>query len=355
VAAWLTLPFGAWDHWYREPVVLVETVPAGSELVLFYVRANFQELSEAARAPVRVRLPNRIDSTSRDVLSVRAVAAGHVSTLQSFRVHGIPDKVVVRVQPLENALVALGHLHLAGRTTLWLRTLETPELRVSRPDDGRRFTLSLHRTASRLATETAIETPIVAAVQVRQVGEDLVVGVQTREPAIEVRSRLESDPVRRDHLIVLDLAPEGSRLPSDQQVRSEIEAARFDLADPCIRAFERALAEGLDPAEVARAHRTVGTLVELYQRESMLRLGRLSGGRVRRRSGESFRTGHPLELALALEAPAEIEGYLGLLGAVARETPDPTGFLRALLASDSSAAQFASIHARAEAARAECP
>jgi hypothetical protein len=354
VAAWFTLPFGTWNHWYREKTVLVETVPAEAELSLFYVRANFQKLSEPARSPVRVRLPNRIDSTPRDVFSVRAVAPGHESTLKSFRVHEIPERVVVRVETLPNALLELRHVHLAGRTTLWLRTREHPDLRFTRPEDDQRFTLALHRTAAELPLEPAIQTPLVSGVQVQQIGEDVLIQVSTRNRDVELRTKAELDPARREHLLVLDLLREGSNLPSVADIRREIEGVKFARDDPCAAAFEISLAGLLDPAEVTRAHRAHGTLVEVYQREAMAHLGRLSGGEVRTRTGERFRTGNPVEVALAMESPAMVEGYLALLGAIARASPDPAGLLHALVASERPGASFAEIFAQAEAARRAC-
>ncbi len=354
VAAWFTLPFGAWNHWYAEKVVLVDTVPSGAELALFYVRANFQKLSERAQSPVRVRLPSRIDSTPRDLLSVRAVAPGHASTLESFRVHEVGEQVLIRIKPLANVLVELGHVHLAGRTTLWLRTREPPDVRVTRPGEGSYFTLALHDTASELAEPPEVETPLVSGVQLRQIGEDVIIQVSTRDPGAEVRSKTEPDPVKREHVLVLDVLPAGARAPSPAEIRGEVDAAPFDPADPCALAFERSLARDIAPEEMVRAHRSRGTLVELYQQESMQRLGRLSGGAVHDRAGQVFRTGHPLELALALESAGEIEGYLALLGAVARGTEEPAGFLRAMLAPDRSIRRFEPLYAEAEAARSAC-
>ena len=82
----------------------------------------------------------------------------------------------------------------------------------------------------------------------------------------------------------------------------------------------------------------------------MKRLGRLERGSVKTLSGESLRTGSPLELEMALQTGAQVKGYLGLLGAFARTQPDPALALRSLIAPELPADEFAPIYAEAEAA-----
>ena len=50
----------------------------------------------------------------------------------------------------------------------------------------------------------------------------------------------------------------------------------------------------------------------------MLLLGRSERGMVHTLAGEDLRTGSPIELEMALQSAATVEGYLGLLAAFAR-------------------------------------
>ena len=71
-------------------------------------------------------------------------------------------------------------------------------------------------------------------------------------------------------------------------------------------------------------------------------------------AGEAFRTGSPVELALALQSPGAVRGYLAMLGAIARSRPDGASFLRALTAPEMDAEEFEEIYAAALAARSAC-
>jgi hypothetical protein len=75
---------------------------------------------------------------------------------------------------------------------------------------------------------------------------------------------------------------------------------------------------------------------------------------VRTEAGETLRTGNPLELALALQSAGTVDGYLALLGALARSEAQPADALRSLVAPQMSAAEFAPVYEAAEAARSGC-
>ena len=124
--------------------------------------------------------------------------------------------------------------------------------------------------------------------------------------------------------------------------------------DACSEAFALVLRDGLEEGVIERAHRSSGGIADLYRRQAMLHLGRANRGRVRTGSGETLRTGSPLELELALQGAAEVSGYLGLLGALARRQPDPETALRSLIAPELRPSEFAPVYARAERARLAC-
>jgi hypothetical protein len=55
-----------------------------------------------------------------------------------------------------------------------------------------------------------------------------------------------------------------------------------------------------------------------------------------------------------MQSAATVEGYLALLGGLARSEPQPADALRSLVAPQLSAAEFAPVYEAAEAARADC-
>jgi len=102
------------------------------------------------------------------------------------------------------------------------------------------------------------------------------------------------------------------------------------------------------------ALRPSGGITDLYRREAMLRLGRFREGSVRTEAGETLRTGSSLEMALALQSAATVEGYLALLGALARSEPQPEQTMRSLVAPQLSNSEFAPIYEVVEGARRSC-
>ena len=105
---------------------------------------------------------------------------------------------------------------------------------------------------------------------------------------------------------------------------------------------------------IARAHRPSGSVSDLYRREAMKRLGRLDHGTVHVLDGQSLRTGSPIELELAMQSAANVEGYMGLLAAFAFTQSEPEVALRSLIAPELSAQEFAPIYQRARGAQRAC-
>lgn len=341
--------FGARDYWYGENVTLLETAPAAAGVDLFYVRANFQKMFVRAQSPVRVTLPSRISATSRDAVIIRVTAPGFRTREESYKIGKAPDVLVMALEPVPNALVALSHAHISGRTTLTLRTTEKPEFRVMRSRGAEGFSLVLAETATRIEDTPLPSGGLVRELGMTQLGEDLVVKVETYSPDVEVRSKEGYDAIREEHLFILDLSGPGFLPPSPERIRRDIARGAFALNEPCHERFEIALRKALDPADIARGGRSTGTLAQLYRREAMLALGRLDRGRVRTVEGVPFRTGSPVELELALQNAAVVEGYLALLGSYARTQENPATVLRSLLVPDMAPAVFAPIYQSADA------
>ncbi len=344
---------GGWTYWYGERWLEVQTVPAAAKLSLYYVRANFQKRFERGRAPARVRLPKRSDTTPRDHIRIRVSASGHATREESFNVRQVGPKVVIRLDPLANALLSLGSTYIAGRTTLTLRTTEEPQFRVRKTQDSPGFVLALTRTANQLAAPPRFFAGRVQNLSLEQAGEDLLIWIETRDAAVEARSKLSFDSAREEHVFVLDLAAEGATSPGPEAIRRDVEAARFAPDDLCQARFEELLRERLDPASQAAAYRS-GGLVALYRREAMLRLGRAERGTLHTRDGRALSTGHPIELEMALQHGGEVRGYLALLAAIARTQDEPEAVARSLVAPGASPDLFHEAYTRAEDALRAC-
>lgn len=352
VGAMLTAPF-LWSYWYKPGSITIQTVPRDARLELFYIRANFQKLFVRAEPPVRLKLPSRIMATERDALTVRVGSNGYKSHEYTYDVLDLPAKVVLELAPLPNSLHSVALTDLGGRTTATFRTDEEPDFRVTRGRQQPGFTLSLRETADQRESHEPLSAGHVKRLELAQVGEDILVRIETTAE-LEARSKQSYDPIRKEHVFTLDILEKGARMPSPGSVRRELEAIPVAPRDPCRRAFATVLREGLEGDVIARAHRPSAGIADLYRRQAMLRLGRTERGRVRTRAGETLHTGNPLELELALQSAAEVEGYLGLLGALARSQANPETALRSLIAPELGAADFAPIYARAERGRRAC-
>jgi hypothetical protein len=354
VGAAVTSIFGAWNYWYAENVVLIDTAPSDAQVDLFYIRANFQKLYSRERSPIRVHLPSRVHATPRDALIIRATANGYRSQEQSFKIGKAPEKLVMTLEPLPNALVLLSHTHLGARTSLTLRMTEKAEFRVMKGRGFPGFSLVLAETASRLEPSPHAAGGLLHGVEVTQIGEDLIVRVETLDPKVETRSKATYDAIREEHVLVLDLTEPGVPRQSSTTIRREIARADYTPGDPCDERFERSLREAFGPETLARAFRSSGTYADLYRREAMLARGRLDHGEVRTLSGERFRTGSALELEVALQSGPLVEGYLALLGAYARTQDDPTTVLRSLIAPEADAETFDPLYEVAEGDWSDC-
>ena len=354
VVAGVTSVIGLYGYWYRPKNVLIETVPADADVSLYYLRGNFQKRYERVAAPIVVELPSRIDSSSHDTFRYRVQKDGFLVVEDRFKVHDVPERLIVELAPLPNSLVFLGQTHLANRTTLTLRTTEEPQVRMAKGSNSKSFTMALAETANKLDGTPDLKSGFLNGVEIQQLGEDLLLRVAMTREGLEVRSRSSRDPVRREHIITLDLIEPGTRMVTSGDIRRELAKVPYSGLGRCDARFEAVLRERLDPGVVTRAFRARAAVSEYYQKESMRKLGRLDTGRVHSVSGETFRIGSPIEFEMAMQSAPTVRGYFGLLGVIARKQDDPVTFLRSLLAPDMAPADFERVYRAANRAYRSC-
>jgi hypothetical protein len=355
---------GGPGYWYDPRIVEIETTPPGAIVDLFYVRRGFQKSYEQADAPVRVVLPSRVEATSRDILSVRALLDGYQQKEVKIAVRSRETRVMIDLAPLPNTLVGFSHTYFGGRGSLEFTTKEALTFRLQKNDRG--IGVVLTQTGSDPRAIEAMQgshSLLVEDVRPQQLGEDLVVRVALSElgrgDTFETRSRQSTDPVRGLHRFALDFVPADGGA-------SNVELARRALANitpadvsPCALAFDRTLREQLDPADLARALNPRGAYTDKYMRAAMKRLGEVSpDGRIRTLDGGRFDVSIPIELMAAATQPEQAIGYLVLLRRFVEllepgNAPDVT--LKGLVAPQMSPSSFAAAMTAARASEQSCP
>jgi hypothetical protein len=351
------------DYWYEPRSLRIDTTPPGAILDLFYVRSNFQKGYEQADAPVRVLLPSRIEAGPRDTILVRAILDGFRQREVRVPVRSARDEVMIDLDPLPNALLALSHVSMAGRASLGFLTKEALSFRVQKA--GRGFQVVLNQTA--LSPEAAdqldgVQGALIEALSSQQLGEDLVVRVALQEAAqgdaIEPRSRQSFDPVRGLHSFSLDLAPPDGGADAVERARAALARIGPDAVEGCAAEWDRTLRQQLDPAALSRALAARGAFTDPYLRAAMRRLGEVSpGGEVRLTDGTRFAVAAPIELMAAATQAHEVLGYLALLRRfVAELEPAPyrRESLRGLVAPEVAPSRFGAMVDAADAREAAC-
>ncbi len=275
---------GGTGYWYDEREVLVDTVPSGGTVDLFYIRSNFQKLYEQAETPVTVILPPRIESLDRDALRIRAFAPGHKQRAITVKVHTRESEFILALDTLPNQLEVVSHRYFAGRGSLALLTQELVSPRLQKESGG--FAVFLADSGMTPEAERAlssIENAIVEESFGQQLGEDLAVRVAVRSEwadAIELRSRQSYDAARELHVFAIDLVPTDRGAAA---VQGALEAlSRLGSADlsPCALRFDKALREQLDAGSLARALEPRGAFTDRYVRAAMRRMGEVAPGGV---------------------------------------------------------------------------
>ncbi len=351
------------DYWYEPRFLRIDTTPPGAVLDLFYVRSNFQKGYEQADAPVRVRLPKRIEAGPRDSVTIRALLDGFRQREVRIPVRSSQEEVVIELEPLPNSLVALSHVYLAGRASLDFLTEEALSFRVQKAPNG--FQLVLNETA--LGSEAAgtlegVHSPLIDEIKAQQLGEDLVVRVTlsdaARSAGVEPRSRQSFDPVRALHSFGLELAPADGGAAAVERGRAALERIGPDAVAGCAAVWDAALRAELDPAALARALSAQGAFTDPYLRAAMRRLGEISpDGSVQLADGTRFRVAAPIELMAAANQAHEVDGYLALLRRFVEELEPPAyrrETLRGLVAPEVGRARFDAMLDAADAREQAC-
>jgi hypothetical protein len=353
---------GGPSYWYEPRSLEVETTPPGATLDLFYVRGNMQRAYEQAEAPVTLVLPSRIEATSRDSVTIRALVDGYRQQDVHVRVRSRQTHVQIDLAPLPNLLVAASHVSFAGRGSLQLLLKEAPTFRLQRGEGG--VTLILLETAqSPQAAEMlrGLASALVGRVSAQQAGEDLLMRIESDAAAqgeVEVRSSTDFDPVRRLHRFALNLIPPDHGAEGVRRAREAL--AQIEAADVsgCALEFDRALREQLDPADLAQALSGPDPLTRPHLRAALRRLGEVDpGGAIALEDGTRYQAGVPIELDAAESEASHALGYLALLRSlVAKLEPEPyrRATLRSLVAPQTVPSSFDAALAGAEAREARC-
>jgi hypothetical protein len=355
---------GGPGYWYDPRVIEIETTPPGAILDLFYVRRSFQKGYEQADAPVRVVLPSRVEATSRDTLSVRALLDGYRQKEVKIAVRSRETRVMIDLAPLPNTLVAFSHTYFGGRGSLEFTTKEALTFRLQKQDGGIAVVLTETGTDPRAKEAMqGVRSALVEDIRPQQLGEDLVVRVALSEfgrgDVFETRSRQSTDPVRGLHRFALDFVPADGGAANVEQARRAL--ARITTADVsgCALRFDQTLREKLDPADLARALNPRGAYTDKYMRAAMKRLGEVSpGGLIRTLDGGRFDVAIPIELMAAATQPEQAIGYLVLLRRFVEllepgHPPDAT--LKGLVAPEMALASFAAAMTAARESEQRCP
>jgi hypothetical protein len=360
----LTAPLGSifrggFGYWYAERTIHVDTTPAGGEVELFYIRRNFQQRFEQARAPVTILLPPRIEAGPRDVLIVRAYREGYRHQSVTIPVDSRQSELVINLEPLPNTLEAVAHRYFAGRSTVIFLTTESPTFRVQEQPDGFGLILSeTAKTARAAASIAGLHSPMIASATTQQQGVDLVVTTKFVDgQKIELRSRLSRDTARGLYAFSLDLRPAGGL--SVAAAQAALGRLKPEHVSNCNLVFDRTLHSLLEPGALSRALTPRGAFTDPYVRAAMRRLGEISrdSGLVKFAAGVAYRPEVPIELEVALSRAAEAEGFLALLRQFAIELEAPPHHreaFRSLVAPELDPASFGVILHRAEESEREC-
>ncbi len=350
------------DYMYSAREIVIHTTPAGGYLDLFYVRSGFQKRFEQAESPLTVLLPSRLETGSRDSLTIRAFAEGYRQKSITFGLNQKIEDLVLNLVPLPNRLDHVSSRYFAGRTTISFLTAEALTFRLQEASDG--YGIILTETAisedARLSV-SEIESPLIENSYSQQLGEDLMVKLVLGEnsPILEVRSKQAYDAPRDFHVFGVSLVPSGS--DSDRVEAAMNALARLTEADVsgCALTFDSVLRDELDPGSLARALRPNGSFTDPYLRAAMRRMGDLSvDNSVGFVDGTQLRPESPIELEMAMSNSGGARGFLVLLRSFVAglevERRERVESLRSLLAPELRLEEFTKFLSRAQAQEEEC-
>ena len=352
------------NYVYAPRRIEVETTPAGGYVDLFYVRSGFQKRFEQGESPVIVRLPSRVEAGPRDVFTVRAFAEGYQPKSLTFKLSEDFDTVAIDLEPLPNSLEAVSHRYFAGRSSIRFVTPEALNFRVQEADDG--YAIILNETAYTPSGKTSvesIESPLIAEGYGQQLGQDLMVKFVLQNShqgdPVEIRSRQRYDGPRDLHELVIDLVPRSASATSIEKALQALDALGPSDISGCAMIFDAALRSELNVGELARALRPQGEVTDRYLRAAMRRLSELSvDGVIDFTDGSQLRTGHTIELEMAIANASMAQGYLvllrGFVGGLEPDASSQQAALKSLVAPEVSPAEFDALWLRADEAERRC-
>ncbi len=348
---------------HSDRTLRIDTSPPGATLDLFYVRASFQKRYEQTQAPVIVELPTRSSAGKRDSVSIRAFLPGHKLQTVNVPVQGGQDRLLIELDPLDNALVSVAHTYFGGRAGLSLLLKQPANVRVQKAEQG--FSVILSQTGGEPRAEAVLaglRSPLLASADARQLGEDLLIAVKlapglTGED-VELRSRQQHDPVRGLHRFTIDMIPRDQEAAIVSRARAALGQIGPGDVSGCAGAFDRALRAQLDRESLARALAPRGDFTDPYLRAALRRLGEVSpGGVIALEDDTRYRPGVPLELEAAVTQAVSARGHLALLRQWTRLL-EPEAYraeaLRSLVAPEMEPAAFADALASARGAEQRC-
>ncbi len=348
---------------HSDRTLRIETSPPGATLDLFYVRASFQKRYEQTTAPVIVELPTRAAAGKRDSVSIRAFLPGHKLQTINVPVQGGQEKLLIELDPLDNALVSVAHTYFGGRAGLSLLLKQPANVRVQKAERG--FSVILSQTAGEPRAEAVLaglRSPLLASAEARQLGEDLLIAVKLApgltSENVELRSRQQHDPVRGLHRFTIDMIPSDQEAAIVSRARAALGQIRTGDVTGCAGAFDRALRANLDRESLARALAPRGDFTDPYLRAALRRLGEVSpGGVIALEDDTRYRPGVPLELEAAATQAVSARGHLALLRQWTRLLEPDTyraEALRSLVAPEMEPVDFADALASARSAEQRC-
>lgn len=353
---------GGSSYWYDPHEIRIETTPPDAALELFYVRTNMQRDYEQAEAPARLRLPPRIETSARDVISIRASAPGYRTASVELGVRSRQETLQLDLEPVANRLLGIEHRALAGSGLLQLATRERSTLRLQKTPQG--FAVTLLETSLDPAAEAALadlESGILRGAQGHAIGADLLLLFESPAVAaaeLELRVAQEPDPLRGVHELRITLAPTELQRAAASRAREALARLDADAISSCALAFDRSLRAALDPTQLARALSVYEAFGGRYVRAALRRLGELApGAAVPLADGSRFRLDVPLEFEAAAGRAAEVVGLLSLLRDFVAELEVPeqrAAALRSLIAPGVPRAAFAAALSAARAAENDC-
>ena len=334
--------------WTRPRIIEVSTSPPGAALELFYLRRNVQQRFERARAPVRVAIPPRVETSRRDAVLVRATLDGYRVT-EAVLEPG-PEQHTITLEALPNRLERFAYRELSGRATLLFATREA--LRFQVHDEARGFRVLLPETslgADARTTFVGIESEIVEGMETLRIGDDLLVrvtlGGDERAQEFGLRGRRWRDPAQGSSGFAIDIGPPAGDAQRAKRLREALDGVSPADVSGCALSWESSIRGGLDASELARA---LGVSArdgdDAFRHAAMRRLGELSkNGVVRSRNGTEYRVEAEVESFAASSVAPEIIGYIALLRSAAVTLTSSTHrheVLRGLLAPELATADW---------------